>query len=324
MKLQGVFMIMPLLAAAASGSTIPSTDSYNVQQLEKRGNNDPDINEPADEESNGQEESSDGSRLGAAFQGFFDQDKTNGPVEPSKFLQLGQRIRDFFTKDGDDGDDEDDDFKNGLWVPKNIVSGEGEEKPEELSSSSEETHTPQDTLSEDEDEKPDEPSKFLQLGQRLRGIFNKNKSKTNGQGEPHSSSEDLFVSQDIVAVEKEEKPDELDNALKENREKQDKLAEDMSRAMERLKQRRLEKKNGKPSEEASNKKLPETQVQEVVQPSDVSQESIVDTSPALNSPESSHDHSHDSQAEPEQTKDDDQRASDDIKQKYQLRSSKRF
>ncbi|KAH6596937.1 hypothetical protein BASA61_003318, partial [Batrachochytrium salamandrivorans] len=133
MKLQGVFMIIPLLAVAASGSTIPSTDSYNVQQLEKRGNNDPDINEPADEESNGQEESSDGSRLGAEFQGFFDQDKTNGPVEPSKFLQLGQRIRDFFTKDGDD---EDDDFKNGLWVPKNIVSGEGEEKPEELSSSS--------------------------------------------------------------------------------------------------------------------------------------------------------------------------------------------
>ncbi|KAH6581156.1 hypothetical protein BASA60_002539 [Batrachochytrium salamandrivorans] len=32
---------MPLLAVIASGNTIPSTDSYNVQQLEKRGDNDP-------------------------------------------------------------------------------------------------------------------------------------------------------------------------------------------------------------------------------------------------------------------------------------------
>ncbi|KAH9276510.1 hypothetical protein BASA83_001215 [Batrachochytrium salamandrivorans] len=41
MKLQGVFMIIPLLAVVASGSTIPSKTSYNVQRLEKRGNNDP-------------------------------------------------------------------------------------------------------------------------------------------------------------------------------------------------------------------------------------------------------------------------------------------
>ncbi|KAH9252883.1 hypothetical protein BASA81_009186 [Batrachochytrium salamandrivorans] len=43
-------MIIPLLAVVASGSTIPSTDSYNVQQLEKRGDSDPDIKESAVEE----------------------------------------------------------------------------------------------------------------------------------------------------------------------------------------------------------------------------------------------------------------------------------
>ncbi|KAH9266491.1 hypothetical protein BASA84_001128 [Batrachochytrium salamandrivorans] len=41
MKLQGVFMIIPLLAVVASGSTIPSKTSYNVQRLEKRGDDDP-------------------------------------------------------------------------------------------------------------------------------------------------------------------------------------------------------------------------------------------------------------------------------------------
>ncbi|KAH9269932.1 hypothetical protein BASA83_007918 [Batrachochytrium salamandrivorans] len=48
MKLQGVFMIIPLLAIVASGITIPSTDGYNVQRLEKRGGSDPDFNEPGD------------------------------------------------------------------------------------------------------------------------------------------------------------------------------------------------------------------------------------------------------------------------------------
>ncbi|KAH9265385.1 hypothetical protein BASA84_001655 [Batrachochytrium salamandrivorans] len=43
MKLQGVFMIIPLLAVVASGSTIPSTDGYSVQRLEKRGDSDSDI-----------------------------------------------------------------------------------------------------------------------------------------------------------------------------------------------------------------------------------------------------------------------------------------
>ncbi|KAH6585895.1 hypothetical protein BASA50_000839 [Batrachochytrium salamandrivorans] len=41
MKLQGVFMIIPLLAVAVSGSTIPSKTSYSVQRLEKRGDDDP-------------------------------------------------------------------------------------------------------------------------------------------------------------------------------------------------------------------------------------------------------------------------------------------
>ncbi|KAH6566576.1 hypothetical protein BASA60_009408 [Batrachochytrium salamandrivorans] len=49
MKLQGVFMITPLLAVVASGITIPSTDGYNVQQLEKRSDSEPDNNEPGDE-----------------------------------------------------------------------------------------------------------------------------------------------------------------------------------------------------------------------------------------------------------------------------------
>ncbi|KAH6580019.1 hypothetical protein BASA60_003060 [Batrachochytrium salamandrivorans] len=47
MKLHGMFMIIPLLAVVASGSTIPSTDSYNVQRLEKRGNDDPASRNPA-------------------------------------------------------------------------------------------------------------------------------------------------------------------------------------------------------------------------------------------------------------------------------------
>ncbi|KAH6582656.1 hypothetical protein BASA61_008406 [Batrachochytrium salamandrivorans] len=49
MKLQGVFMIIPLLAVVASGITIPSTDGYNVQRLEKRSDSEPDNNEPGDE-----------------------------------------------------------------------------------------------------------------------------------------------------------------------------------------------------------------------------------------------------------------------------------
>ncbi|KAH9269936.1 hypothetical protein BASA83_007922 [Batrachochytrium salamandrivorans] len=48
MKLQGVFMIIPLLAVVASGITIPSTDGYNAQQLEKRSDSEPDNNEPGD------------------------------------------------------------------------------------------------------------------------------------------------------------------------------------------------------------------------------------------------------------------------------------
>ncbi|KAH6597932.1 hypothetical protein BASA50_004087 [Batrachochytrium salamandrivorans] len=46
MKLQGVFMITPLLAVVASGITIPSTDGHNVQQLEKRSDNDPVVRGP--------------------------------------------------------------------------------------------------------------------------------------------------------------------------------------------------------------------------------------------------------------------------------------
>ncbi|KAH9245482.1 hypothetical protein BASA81_017024 [Batrachochytrium salamandrivorans] len=41
MKLQGVFMIIPLLAVTVSGSTTPSQTGYSVQRLEKRGDSDP-------------------------------------------------------------------------------------------------------------------------------------------------------------------------------------------------------------------------------------------------------------------------------------------
>ncbi|KAH6597928.1 hypothetical protein BASA50_004083 [Batrachochytrium salamandrivorans] len=47
MKLQGVFMIIPLLAVVVSGKTIHNADDRNAQQ---RGNRGPDNNEPGDED----------------------------------------------------------------------------------------------------------------------------------------------------------------------------------------------------------------------------------------------------------------------------------
>ncbi|KAH6598858.1 hypothetical protein BASA50_003365 [Batrachochytrium salamandrivorans] len=184
MKLQGVFMIMPLLAAAASGSTIPSTDSYNVQQLEKRGDNDPASKEFTDEGSNGQTGSSSFSGSPHMPQDTFGKWDDESDDESSGDLRLGAEFKGSFNQEGGD--------------------------------------------------KPEEPSFFSRFGQRIQDFFKKDKPKTNGQ-------------------------EELDNALKENRDKQNKVAEDMLKAVKESNQRHSKKHGKKPSKGASNEKHPETQ-----------------------------------------------------------------
>ncbi|KAH9250214.1 hypothetical protein BASA81_012022 [Batrachochytrium salamandrivorans] len=290
---------MPLLAAAASGSTIPSTDSYNVQQLEKRGDNDPASKEFTDEGSNGQtgsssfsgsphmpqdtfgkwddesdDESSGDLRLGAEFKGSFNQEGGDKPEEPSFFSRFGQRIQDFFKKDKPKTNGQEE-LDNALKENRDKQN----KKPEELSNDLDEPRTPQ-------------------------GNFGGWDDESDGSS---SSSENLYMPQHTVSEDEDEKPEELSTSFQRNRGKQNKH-DDILKAIDDLRLRRLKKKQDEEANKgASNENLSETQVQEVVQPSGMPQTKAVSIDSTLNSLKSSHDHSHDSQAEPEQTNDDDER-----------------
>ncbi|KAH6593120.1 hypothetical protein BASA50_007594 [Batrachochytrium salamandrivorans] len=154
MKLQGVFMIIPLLAVVANGSTIPSTDSYNVQQLEKRGDNDPDINESAVEELKAklmekyEAQKKAHSDLFAEYsvmveeheklrkqktqvnidlQNEIDKGKEKESVELFNSLQVGHMPQDFFDKDKTNGPEESTSSLEDPYGLKHTVAEDGKE-----------------------------------------------------------------------------------------------------------------------------------------------------------------------------------------------------
>ncbi|KAH6565780.1 hypothetical protein BASA60_009787 [Batrachochytrium salamandrivorans] len=336
---------MPLLAAAASGSTIPSTDSYNVQQLEKRGDNDPASKEFTDEGSNGQtgsssfsgsphmpqdtfgkwddesdDESSGDLRLGAEFKGSFNQEGGDKPEEPSFFSRFGQRIQDFFKKDKPktNGQEELDNALKENRDKQNKVaedmlkavkesnqrhSKKHGKKPSKGASNEKHPET-QDIVAGGEEKKPEELSNDLDEPRTPQGNFGGWDDESDGSS---SSSENLYMPQHTVSEDEDEKPEELSTSFQRNRGKQNKH-DDILKAIDDLRLRRLKKKQDEEANKgASNENLSETQVQEVVQPSGMPQTKAVSIDSTLNSLKSSHDHSHDSQAEPEQTNDDDER-----------------
>ncbi|KAH6572322.1 hypothetical protein BASA62_003471 [Batrachochytrium salamandrivorans] len=347
---------MPLLAVAASGSTIPSTDSYNVQQLEKRGDNDPASKEFTDEDSKGQmesssslgsphtpqdtfgkwddesDESSDGSRLGSEFKYFSNQEGEDKPTKsfddpedisgkwgsdpktpsdleanlrlqgivtgkegPSFFSRFGRRIQDLFKKD----------------KPK--TNGQ-----EELDNALKENREKQNRLAEDMSRAVKESNQrhSKRHGKKpSKGASNEKHPETQdivaggGEEKPDgssSSSENLYMPQGNFGGWDDESEESFD-AFQRNRGKQDKH-DDILKAIDDLRLRRLKRKQDEEANKgASNEKLPETQAQEVVQPSGMPQTKAVSMGDFLSSPEISHDHSHDSQAEPEQANNDDER-----------------
>ncbi|KAJ1339225.1 hypothetical protein BSLG_006363 [Batrachochytrium salamandrivorans] len=90
-------------------------------------------------------------------------------------------------------------------------------------------------------------------------------------------------------------------------------------AMGKSNQELLKKQDEITSGGSSNKRLPETQVQAAIQPKSMPQVNTVDIDPTSSSLKLSHDHSQGTEPEPKQADDDDQRASADIREKYQLK-----
>ncbi|KAH6564633.1 hypothetical protein BASA61_003291 [Batrachochytrium salamandrivorans] len=234
---------MPLLAVIASGNTIPSTDSYNVQQLEKRGDNDP------------------ASKKSAA---------KNPMAKLMEKYEAQKRVQ-------------------------SQVSGRYLGAAEQLKGLNEQEAQVRAQVKDEMDR------------------YKKKKLMTTS-----SSSEELPTLKHTVAEDGKGKPKELNNALKKNRGKQYKLAKDVLKAREKFNQKHLEKQDEITSGEASNKKLPETQAQAAVKPSSMPRVRMVNTNPISSPLKMPRDYSHGTKTEPKQVNDDQQRASDDIRERYQF------
>ncbi|KAH6598907.1 hypothetical protein BASA50_003413 [Batrachochytrium salamandrivorans] len=273
MKLQGVFMIMPFLAVIASGNTIPNTDSYNVQRLEKRGDNDPDIKEFTDEDLMAKlmakykaqrKAQSDvfteysaivkkleildrqRAQARAILRSGVTKDKTNEQIELLDSLKKTRRNRRIHD-DEDDEDDESDELPNFLKVSQEF----------------------QGLLVQEGENNPMKPPNFLPEGYILQDFF---EDKTNGPEESTSSSEDPYGLKHTVAEYGKEGPVESLGFLEEAYKLQRSLANDKLKEIDKLNQELLKiqdevtfrvelnqelskKQNGITFREALNKKL---------------------------------------------------------------------
>ncbi|KAH6585665.1 hypothetical protein BASA61_006782 [Batrachochytrium salamandrivorans] len=211
---------MPFLAVIVSGSTIPSTDSYNVQRLEKRGNDDPDIKEFTDEdlmrklmaEYEAQRKVQSNSfakysvikkeldRLGeqlaqvkAKVQSNIDKTKKEKPMELPDSLKKSRRIQRIYG-DGDDEDDESEESSNILKIShefQNLLTQEGEDNPRRLLSSLEDAYQLQYELANDKAEEMEQlTQELLRLQAEItsRSEFNERLLETQAQAAVQPSS----------------------------------------------------------------------------------------------------------------------------------------
>ncbi|KAH6571732.1 hypothetical protein BASA60_002549 [Batrachochytrium salamandrivorans] len=278
---------MPLLAVAASGNTIPSTDSYDVQQLEKRGDNDPDINESAVEE------------LKAKLMEEYEAKKKAHSDLFSKYsvmIEEQERLRkqqdqvkiDLQNEIDKDKEKESVGPHNSLGNPRGNkrIFANGDDGSEELSNS-------------------------LQVGHMLKDFF---EDKTNGPEESTSSSEDPYGLKHTVAEDGKEGLVESSGSFGTPYEHQRKIEE-----IKESNQEPLKIQDEVTSGDSSNKRLPEKQAQAAVKPSSMPQVRMVDINPILKPLKMPRDRSHGTKTGAKQANDDQQRVAEPIRKKHWLK-----
>ncbi|KAH6564596.1 hypothetical protein BASA62_007820 [Batrachochytrium salamandrivorans] len=238
MKLQGVFMIIPLLAVVASGSTIPSTDGYSVQRLEKRGDSDSDIKGSTAKNSRVKLVEESGAKGGAQSQ------------IPDRYPAITKQLKGL------------DQWRTKLKAEMRVEADDyKKERLAKTSSSLENPHTPQRIVNiyQNPGERPD----LLKEIRRLQSGVNEDKKKELLEL-PSSSKSGRMVKSTFIKNKRKNTMKSL-NYLGRTLSGQRRSTQDKSGSMENSNQEPSEEQNQKASGDASNKELPENQAQTAVQ-----------------------------------------------------------
>ncbi|KAH6578148.1 hypothetical protein BASA81_007261 [Batrachochytrium salamandrivorans] len=314
MKLQGVFMIIPLLAVVASGSTIPSKTSYNVQRLEKRGNNDP--------ASKGYTAKNSRAKLAVVS------DANGGAQSPTlaQHLSLAEQLE----KIGERWTQVETELQGDIDQDK-------EKKRARLHNLGKESYksqhgTPNYNRGDDE-KKLARSSTFLQSGRGFRNLPTHKKNKPMG----FLNSLQIYPKVQRFFSREKGKPMESINSFKKKRRFRSSMNKDKKKRsvkslnyweqahesqhgtdntvleeIRKLNQELLKKQDEITNRGASNEKLSETQAQAIVQPKSIPHVNTVSISPILSSLKPSHGRSHGTKTVPEQIDDDYRKAVEEI------------
>ncbi|KAH6569525.1 hypothetical protein BASA61_004485 [Batrachochytrium salamandrivorans] len=238
MKLHGMFMIIPLLAVVASGSTIPSTDSYNVQRLEKRGNDDPASKKSGAKDPRVELAAGSGVKGGAQskvsnrYLGVTEKPKgldeqqaqaraqIKSDIDKNRRERLVKLSNPFGDPDSPSPIGNKDEKGNPVgstnpfdsnYRPPHFGNKDKKKTPVESLNALESGHTSQTIVKENEKGESTKSPNSLKLGQRLRGIFNKNRKKK--PTESLSSLQLGHTPKPIVNEDEKKKPTKSPNDL---------------------------------------------------------------------------------------------------------------